>query len=55
MNIVGDQTTSASDLSITWSDDDYQNYSTAVTVDLSGSHPMRIESLDFPDIQVGEI
>lgn len=77
MNVVGDQTTTTSNLSITWSDDDYQNYSTAVTVDLSGTHPnvsrtgssrrrnwilshsdntsMRLESLDFPDIQVGEI
>lgn len=77
MNIVGDQVTSTSSLGITWSDDDYQNYATVQTVDMSGSHPnlsrtgssrrrnwvlthsgntsMRLEALDFPDIQLGDI
>lgn len=39
LTIIGDQTTSTSDLSVTWSDDDYQNYATVRTVDLSASRP----------------
>lgn len=39
VDILADQETSASDLTITWTDDDYMNYSTARTVDLSASRP----------------
>jgi hypothetical protein len=37
LEIVGDRTTAASTLSISFSDDDYQTFSTARTVDLSSS------------------
>jgi hypothetical protein len=77
MNVVGDQANAASTLSIAWSDDDYQSYSTVSSVDMSGNRPcvsrtgssrrrswilshsvntsLRLEALEFPDIQVGEI
>jgi hypothetical protein len=36
LEVMGDEATSSTDLSIQWSDDDYKNFSTARTVDMSG-------------------
>lgn len=36
--IIGDETTSSTNLEISWSDDDYNTFNTARTVDLSTSH-----------------
>lgn len=38
IGIVGDETTTSTNLSVQWSDDDYNTWSTARTVDLSTSH-----------------
>lgn len=39
IDVIGDRQTATSNLSIQWYDDDYQNLSTARTVDLSGNRP----------------
>lgn len=39
LTVIGDEQTSTSNMTIEWSDDDYQTWSTARTVDLSKSNP----------------
>lgn len=39
LEVLSDQETTASTLSISWSDDDFQNFNTPLTVDLSSSYP----------------
>jgi hypothetical protein len=45
LNIIADVETSSSTLTISASDDDYQNYSTLGSVDLSASRPLRLTRL----------
>lgn len=39
IEVLSDQETSTSDLSVAWSDDDYQTFNTPQTVDLTSDHP----------------